>query len=159
MGQVIAVGGLQTGGGNLIKQTPKEELLIELRRIKMNNLSSAQVQKLSDNKKVFCRSFKELCYSRFGLSPDQLIQFKDEHLKELDNLLFGRAKWARLPPYLIFLIPVFGQVAFFVARNGVLGIGNHGPYYVARKFLKKTLGKDYFPIDELRKYLEMEAKP
>ena len=64
--------------------------------------------------------------------------------------------------YLIYLVPIFGQIFLFehiehiLKREPPLVGSDSWNYYVSRSFLKKNLGQDYLPMDELRATLKQK---
>lgn len=93
---------------NLIKPTPREELMAKIADMQNNNLTEAQI----DRAQSYCKIFTDQCRAVYGLSKQQLREFTNEQLIELGEILFERdRKTVKHHNVLFICIPFFGWCA------------------------------------------------
>ena len=148
MDTAIAVQNQDTGQ-NLIKLTVQEELMMKIAEMKNNNLTQSQLDEASK----YCRFFAYQCMDVYGLSAKQLMQFTDEQLIELGQILFEKDSKNVIKHNILFVcILGVGWIARFVTWiDGGTNTENRVDLY---KKLKIPGNKNFFPIKQLREYLK-----
>lgn len=138
---------------SLVLQSEHEKMLEKLQNMQLNNLTARQQEMLEFSKSKFFRLFKELSYSFFGLSDNQLKEFNANELKVLDKLISRKARpWAICQMIFTFGVPVFGWI---IGMEGIDEVGYRSWSYLRhRKYLQKAYGENLFLLETLKQMLQ-----
>ncbi|MBI2676455.1 MAG: hypothetical protein HYX21_00665 [Candidatus Yanofskybacteria bacterium] len=135
----------------LVKHTPKEQLLGRVEHMQKNNLTAVQINRIKDLKFKTMYYFKELTERYFGLSREQILQLPDKELEVLFALVYKRARRASVYTKIqLLLIPIFGWI--FLAFTYYEGERS----FPAIRFIsslckiKKIMGHEFNPVEAMR---------
>src|SRR3989344_1235107 len=81
-------------GTTLIKNTPREELVLKLNSFKVSNMTAKERDEYERLALHFAQSFRKCAYSFLGVSQSQLDGLKDDELIDCAKLLYDRV-WQR----------------------------------------------------------------
>ncbi len=147
---------------NLVKQTPREELLIKIGEMKKGNTTAKQQEEIERHEKQCAKTFNDLAWRVTGLSPQQVLQLNGEEFQELESLLADyakpREKWGKIN--LIAFVTFVPVVSWMFMGTG-MGLPPFDDglrwmpswrYRYHMKKLKKMCGDDYSLYRSWHKY-------
>lgn len=137
----------------LIANTPQEEALIRIRSLQVQNATAAQRGKIENLEKKIYRYFLNSIETKYGLSRKQLLEFRDDEIESLFEIVQISAKRKAIIAGILvwtfgLLIPVGGWMWLLFMHS------DEDPasyfYMISCRNLRKILGDKYFSAKRLR---------
>ncbi len=103
----------------LILQTKREALLTRLHSFKTENMTAKEIVYYNVLRDGLSRLFIQLCWSKLGVSLEQLQKLEQDDLNELAAIIYERSK---IPSFIqtgiLLCIPLFGWLILAVTITG-----------------------------------------
>ena len=136
----------------LIANNPQDEIMLKIRSLQ-NEFATLPVKNLES--RIF-RLFYQLAERRYGLEKNQLLQFSDDHIEALAEIIYHQTKkMAIIGGTLLWtfglLIPIFGWMFLFDTHRGLDEYVSVSYLYRKRYHqLRNILGDKFFSAKRLR---------
>lgn len=109
----------KTADRALVRPANKREALLErINALKTSNMTAREFYDFNLLLDRSSRLFIQLCWSKLGISREQLAKMGQEDLNELAAIIYEKSKWSGyISNGLLICLPVFGWVALTVLKS------------------------------------------
>ena len=134
---------------SLILPNKREALLMKLNAFKVNNLTASEQESYKTLTNKSTSLFVKLCWSKLGVSREQLKKLERQDVNELATIIYEQSKTtALLHTSILTCVPVIGWLALLITLNARCSDNicwRNMRYYWWYRRMNNKYGKDFEP--------------